>query len=387
MLSVKTSVMVCNSRKPNPEKLSFAAGKGIPAVHAMWLWECIHSGQAQPYDQYLLGLTVPLSQKTKPDLSITEGLSAVLPEKDNLKIKQKTAPHGRSVVNPRDGLRPQGTLELSLSGPLTPTSTSGLSSDPGISAKLPVLEQNAQSPNPFHGLGSLPLQDIDPNSNSPRRPPASSNDSTHPDTKPNSIRSNSGDVSAKPAPIHCKSRLTREPSPDSVIPPASSFAPSESDPHLLHSQPKACNTDYSDMMSKLLANRKMSTPADREEEKGRRKRKPLGRAQSSRSNQSTADNPLSRQSSNSLARLEYVELEGEDDGGTIRKAVEVPQPSQELGWDSPGAQKARERMVIAMGGKVDSGLNVMEEIGVVRDKVTDEGLSSIGRRMSRKRRN
>jgi hypothetical protein len=78
---------------------------------------------------------------------------------------------------------------------------------------------------------------------------------------------------------------------------------------------------------------------------------------------------------------------GEEDGfEVVRKPSGIPQPSQELGWDSPGAQEARERMILAMGGKVDGGLNVLEGIGIVKDKAGDEGLGSIAGRMTRKRR-
>lgn len=133
-------------------------------------------------------------------------------------------------------------------------------------------------------------------------------------------------------------------------------------------------------MSKLLATRKTSAPAEKEEEKGRRRRRPLGRAQSARSNTSTADDVLSRQSSASRA----LEEEMGDDDGHMLDALKPPEPSQMLGWDSPGAQRAREKMIRAIGGKVTNESPLIQETRVVKDAITDNPLG-MGR-ASRKRR-
>ncbi|KAF2681586.1 hypothetical protein K458DRAFT_444484 [Lentithecium fluviatile CBS 122367] len=383
MLSMKTSVMICNSRKPNPEKLRFSTEKGIPAVHAAWLWECIRSSHIQPYDKHLLSPAVFQPQKAKPRASFAEVPTAPLSEEDSIKLKQKRAQASKQASKSRGGLQRQGTLELSL---CTPVSTTGSSANPNASTDSSIIEQDAQLTGAYDGAGSLPLQDINPRVDLPRRPSTSSNGSTHPNTQSNSTRSNSVDGPLKHAPAQRRSRLAREPTPDSVIPAANTVAPSERDTPALQEPPKPPPTDYSDIMANLLANRKPSVPADKDAEPGRRRRKPLGRAQSSRSNQSTADNPLSRQSSISYAAPDHAGVGEEEDGEMVRKPVEVPQPSQELGWDSPGAQKAREKMILAMGGKVDGGLNMLKGIGVVKDRAVDEGLGSIAGRTSRKRR-
>ena len=381
MLSLKSSIMICSSRKPNPQKLKFATEKGIPAVHAAWLWECIQSSQVQPYDKHLLSPVVPQPQVGKPRGSFNEVPTAALSEEESLKLIQKKPLGNRHLSKPRGGLRRHGTLELSVSGPPTPDSTT-TSTNPDDSNP----EQDAQFPGAFDGAGSLPLQDINPSVNSPRRPSTSSNSSSSRNTKHNSTEAISIETSVKPAPVQRKTRIAREPSPDSVIPAGSSVAPDEDDTPTIHEHSKPQPTDYSDIMSKLLANRRTSTIADKDAEPGRRRRKPLGRAQSSRSNQSTADNPLSNQSSISYAGPEVGEEREEEGVEPARRPLEFPQPSQELGWDSPGAQKARERMILAMGGRVGGGLNVLEGIGVVKDKAGEEGLGSIGGRTTRKRR-
>jgi len=129
------------------------------------------------------------------------------------------------------------------------------------------------------------------------------------------------------------------------------------------------------MMSELLARRKAaaenSGATSKEDEKKKRRRQ-LGRAPSNAlhtSNPSTADDLASR--ANSVVAEERFEGKG---------YVEY-QPSQELGWDAPGAREEREKMIRAMGGKVEESGVMVGPIGVVKDIVSEAGL---GR--SRKRR-
>lgn len=365
--------MICHTRKPNPDKFKFATDKHIPAVHATWLWDCIRGGEAQPYDTYLLNTIVPHPQKPKqkPQASFKEVPTAPLSEEDSLKLRQKKAQSAKHGTKPRGGgARRPGTLDLALSGP-TPMSTTGSSTNPNTSTNDLSLEQDAQPIGGFDGPASLPLQDINPSVNSPRRRSTSSTGSTaHLNMKTNSTRSNSiSDAPVMPAPAPRKSKLGRGPTPDSVIPAGEddSVLPNP-EPHTEEPKSKLPEKDYSSIMSKLLANRKIPTNPPNEES-GRRKPRSLGRAQSTRSNPSSVDEFLSRTSSR-------AEEEGEE-----KKVFEGYQPSQELGWDSPGAQRAREKMIKAMGGKVEES-NVLEGIGVVRDGASDAGLG----RASRKRR-
>jgi DNA replication regulator DPB11 len=56
-----------------------------------------------------------------------------------------------------------------------------------------------------------------------------------------------------------------------------------------------------------------------------------------------------------------------------------------LGWDSPGAAKARELMIKRLGGRVTDKSVRVEGIGVVRD-VVSEGVGGRPGRAERKRR-
>ena len=144
-------------------------------------------------------------------------------------------------------------------------------------------------------------------------------------------------------------------------------------------------------MASILAARKAHAAAKADnagkKDDKRKRRRQLGRATSGRSNASTADDIASRTSSaaegakrpffNEENLVEGdVEKGGERDGK--QKYVEY-QPSQELGWDAPGAQEAREQMIRAMGGKIEDSAVMVSPIGVVRDMV-DEGRGRSGRR-------
>jgi len=60
--------------------------------------------------------------------------------------------------------------------------------------------------------------------------------------------------------------------------------------------------------------------------------------------------------------------------------MEEYQASQTLGWDSPGAAKAREQMIRKLGGTVQEKSIAVEEIGVVRDVGGEELLGRAGRK-------
>ncbi|OAG03131.1 uncharacterized protein CC84DRAFT_1220030 [Paraphaeosphaeria sporulosa] len=372
ILSPKVSVLVCRNDKPNRDKLKYAADKHIPVVHADWLWSCITSFEAQPFDAYLLKAVPSQSPqlRRKPNDSSNKVVpTAPLSKEDSIKLQQKKAQKGRLGFDTRSNSRRPGALELSASGPPTP-STEGSSTNPNTtnSQSKPsslAFEQAAQFSESYDGTASLPLQDVDVNS--PRKRSTSSTDSA--------TFSKPADPSGKPAPAQRNTKLVRQPSPDSVIPPDTE-RPAEAEAPIAPPPEK----DYSDIMSKLLANRKMSVPLEKEEEKGRRRRRPLGRAQSGRSNTSTADDPLSRPSS---ARVVEEEEMGEEDGHVL-EAFKPPEPSQMLGWDSPGAQRAREKMIRAIGGNLATESPAIQETRAVKDAVTDTSLS-MGR-ASRKRR-
>jgi DNA replication regulator DPB11 len=148
--------------------------------------------------------------------------------------------------------------------------------------------------------------------------------------------------------------------PDSVI-------PADPEPPVPPPLKPAEEKDYSDILAQLRANRKpLPSAADANESTRRRGRRQLGRATSTRSNGSAAD------SSGQL------NLDGDDD----KEQAQEYQPSQELGWDSPGAAQAREQMIKKLGGRLTEKSVRVEGIGVVRDVASENA----GARASRKRR-
>lgn len=219
------------------------------------------------------------------------------------------------------------------------------------------MDQNEIAIPGLDGETSLPLQDI--SANSPRRPSTISLDS-----KPLSReRSSSAESLIRAVPAQRTSKPTKEPSPVSVI-PADEEAPTPAPPQ---PQEPPEEKDYSDILAQLRANRKpLALPTDANPTTRRRGRRQLGRATSTRSNDSTAD------SSGQL------NLNGDDD----KEQAQEYQPSQELGWDSPGAAKAREQMIKRLGGRVTENSVRVEGIGVVRDVASENG----GGRAQRRRR-
>jgi DNA replication regulator DPB11 len=340
-LSSKTSVVVCNTREPNAQKLKFATDRRIPAVYATWLWDCLRTGQLQPYGKYQLNATAsPQPQKSKiqpkPQNS-TEVPTARLSTEKSFELQQKKVHGAKKATKSREPQRPQ-LLDLAVSADATPASTTDS-----------LTRANTRT-------NHLALDVNDISANSPRRPSTVSLESK----SVSRHRSSSAESLIRSAPAQRKSRPAKEPTPDSVI-PADSEAPAPPP------QEPPEEKDYSDILAQLRANRKpLALPADHSSTTRRRGRRQLGRALSTRSNDSTAD------SSGQL------NLDGDDD----REQVQEYQPSQELGWDSPGAVKAREEMIKRLGGKVSENSVRVEGIGVVRD-VVSEGLRG---RVSRKRR-
>jgi DNA replication regulator DPB11 len=359
-LSAKTSVIVCNTRDPNVQKLKFATDRRIPAVHAAWLWDCLRSSQLQPYGKYQLNtIALPHQQKSnsksrpraaaeipavaKPSI----GDGALRPKKIDQVTKKSAKPSG-----------PQRPLDLALSADATPASTTDSVTRANTTNNGSVFDDDGDFIPGLDGPASLPLQNI--SANSPRRPSITSLDS-----KPISRdRSSSAESLIRPV-VTSKARPVKEPNPDSVI-PADSAIPIPTGPPAPAPQEPAAEKDYSDILAQLRANRKpLPSPADQASTTRRRGRRQLGRATSTRSNDSGAE------SSGQL------NLDGDDD----KVQAQEYQPSQELGWDSPGAAKARETMMKRLGGRLEERSVRVEGIGVVRD-VASEG----GGRVVRKRR-
>jgi DNA replication regulator DPB11 len=357
-LSAKTSVIVCNTLEPNAQKLKFATDRRIPAVHATWLWDCLRYGQLQSYGKYQLNTVAPpqpLKSKSKPQAS-TEEATAKVSSEESFELQKKKVQDVKKASRPR-GLHKPRALDLATSADPTPASTTDVLTNPDIHTNHTHDDEDddeeERSIPGLDGSASMPLQDI--SANSPRRPSTTSLDSKCISRQ----RSSSAESLIRPA-AQRKTKATKDSTRESVVP-----VDTEPPALLLHEPPE--EKDYSDILAQLRANRKpLPSPADANASTRRRGRRQLGRATSTRSNDSTAD------SSGQL------NLDGDDD----KEQAQEYQPSQELGWDSPGAAKAREQMIKRLGGKVTETSVRVEGIGVVRDVASE----SAGGRMVRRRR-
>ncbi|KAF2111428.1 hypothetical protein BDV96DRAFT_582142 [Lophiotrema nucula] len=368
-LSPKISVLVSNTRRPNPEKLKFATDKRIPTVHADWLWDCLQTGKLQPFDNYTLNKLPSQPQRIhqKPQGHFTEVPTAPLSEEDSAKLRQKKAQSARHASKPRNGVRRPGALDLTLSTDPTPLST-GSSTNPDTSTHRTPFDLDSPTIGGYNGNASQPLGELDPSMNSPRRPSISSNISSEKaQSKPNSATTASSNSSSelliKPPPKQRKTSMftdTREPTPDSVIPPESATEPEPPTKTPADLEP-APQKDFTGIMSEIVAARKAAAASAKDpdtEDPKKRRRRQLGRAQSTRSNPSTADDVLSLSRASSGSKV----IDGDEierGAGGYKEYL----PSQELGWDAEG-----------LGGM---GVG---EVAVVKDVVRDPGLGRAGRR-------
>lgn len=351
--------MICNPPTVNTPKLKFATDKRIPAVHARWLWDCLSSSRLQSYAEYQLNTPAPpqpqkAKQRSEPQDSAP---TAPSPEEESLELRQKKQQPTKIVTKPQRQQRLQrpGALALAQSANTAPASaTESVANANDVADNVTHDDESA-----IHGLdgaASYPLQET--SANSPRRPSTSSN-ASKPFSRP---RSSSAESLIAPAPR--KSKLGQsntapdcvvpDPEPDSVIPAGTEPPAPQEAPKTKESikEPKPEEKDYSSILAQLRANRK-TAPTSVDQAPGKtRQRRQLGRATSTRSNASAGDssgNPP---------------IEEENESTVL---VEEYQPSQELGWDSPGAAKAREQMIRKLGGTVQDKSVAVEGIGVVKD--------------------
>lgn len=358
-LSAQTSVMVCNSSKPNLQKLKFATDRGIPAVSARWLWDCISHGALQSYNDYQLnGFEISCPHKLETKLRSSDNKSSNhVGGVEKQPLQQNDQPPADTTFKPKP------THKSSTSDSRHPVEVvaeiaDSLMTRAGTSI-VPV--DLKQGPGEGVGHASMTLQDI--NSNLPRRPSTDSADlksaSRH--------RSSSAESLIRSVPNQCgagktEKALSLDPKSRArnlLIQPES-VTMSEQPPNETHEE-----RDYSDILAKLRANRK-APPRPVEQADGKRRRRQLGRATSTRSNQSTGE-----VSSGDIAL-------DDDEENTVQ--VNEYEPSQQLGWDSPGAAKAREQMIRRLGGTMKEKSVPVEGIGIVRDV----GSESTGRASRRR---
>jgi DNA replication regulator DPB11 len=351
-LSAKTSVVICNPPTANTPKLKFATDKRIPAVHATWLWECVRSGRLQSYAEYQLNKPVlPQPQKAKQRPQPQEDApTALLSTEESLELRQKKLQPTKTVKQP-------STLPLAASADATPASTTASATKPNSHANSLTYDDDESAIPGLDGAGPYPLQET--SANSPRR----ASMSPHASKSFSRPRSSSAESLIAPAPRKSKFGQTKT-APDSVVPDPEpdSVIPADTEPVSREALKEQGSTkvkgteeekDYSSILAQMRANRK-TVPTSADQAPGKtRKRRQLGRATSTRSNASAGDS-----SGNILA--------GEDEEeNTV--LLEEYQPSQELGWDSPGAAKAREQMIKKLGGTMQEKSVAVEGIGVVKD--------------------
>lgn len=354
----------------NTPKLKFATDKRIPAVRVTWLWDCLRSGRLQSYGEYQLNKTTQPppqdpKQKPRPQANVT----TEAPSEVSSKLQQKAQASKLVSRTPQQQLpqRP-GALNLTPSTDAVPRTTTPKSRHANNDTNNLNHHDSEPAINGYDGGASHPHQDT--TGGRARRPSTSSNHS-HPFSRP---RSSSAESLIAPAPRKSKygrdtvtGPLNAEPGPGSVIPPDTKPPVPPGASKLKEPEEKE-EKDYSSILAQLRANRKAAPgPTDQATSKSRQRRQ-LGRATSTRSNASAGADG----SGDILAH--------EDDENTI--VVEEYQASQTLGWDSPGAAKAREQMIRKLGGTVQEKSVPVEGIGVVRDVGGEEMMG----RAARKRR-
>ncbi|KAL6709197.1 protein kinase activating protein dpb11 [Coniothyrium glycines] len=361
LLSAKTSVMISSTSTPNVQKLKFATEKRIPAVTASWLWDCISHGTLQPFMAYQLNgtdLHAPQKLDPKPRASVDTSAEPIREQVRNVSRHRKD-PSANGITK---SLQPpkQRALELAPSANVTPEIADHSLTRIDDDTSVHVLDQEEQDVGGYDGHASLPLQDI--SANSPRRPSTESLNSKSVSRQ----RSSSAESLIRAAPAPPAKRIDKNSPLEATVLTSHLAAPADSEPPKPQlTAEKHEEKDYSDILAKLRANRKAAPyPAERAD--GKRPRRQLGRANSTRSNQSTAE-----LSSGNM---------GLDDDDEDTVLIEEYQPSQELGWDSPGAAKAREQMIRRLGGTLKEKSVPVQGIGIVKDV----GGDSMGRSTRRR---
>lgn len=356
--------MICNVSGTSSQKLKFATEKRIPAVHATWLWECIRSGKLQPYGEFQVNKLVSSRPSESKPISCASADATIDLHADDAGVKPRYK-RSQEKTGSTTAQRPQRQHSLALVPSAAAPPQSALNqSDASVAAGLDSYADAAPLDiGGLDGSASIPLEDSSVSVT--RRPSLTSLDESNIITR---HRSSSTESLIRTMPVARKplqegSDLS---APYAVRPhdSASSGGAAVLQTDVLRKP--AVEKDYSDILAQLRANRKTGVISIDQAEGQPRRRRQLGRATSTRSNHSTGDS-----SGN-------IELDVEDETTVL---IEEYQPSQELGWDSPGVAKAREQMIKKLGGTLKERSVPVQGIGIVKDDV-----SETAGRASRKRR-
>ena len=147
-------MLVCNVVSPNPEKLEYAWDHNIEVVTADWLWRSIERCRVQPFEAFRLS-------KRKHKLQKEQG-SSHESSKIGVQARQNAVRNDRLQDRPDriDSLR-RGRLELH------PTPQIG---SPPINANECMPNNAEQSSKPIARETIQPLQELQPEMNSPQKP-------------------------------------------------------------------------------------------------------------------------------------------------------------------------------------------------------------------------
>lgn len=234
------------------------------------------------------------------------------------------------------------------------TSKSTIETEPLVGSNVPFREETPSSD------GSQPLDDLPPDMNSPRKPPADENSMPSASQPKISLRPR---LDGADADIE-EDESTKE---NRQEVPAHEGAPSE---------PRG-TAELSRVMSDLLAWRQTARPTLTEDSSHGRRRKDrkLGRATSGTGATASFTRPTNLEIADSVdAGTPFTE------DGSMGRTDQPPLPSQQLTYDAPGAEEHRRLMSKKMGTIfTDEGGTRVQSIGVVRD--ADASATGVGERV------
>lgn len=352
------SVLVCNTKSPQVQKLHHALRWKVPIVTADWIWDCIREGELKPFEEYLV--RVP-SRK----LLIEDSVQSVeLPDsgRESRGNRKPLTRIGKNTESP-----PEPRLETSkhklITQSLSDTNPKSIRKSPSITGEsLPQhgetdKEHDAQNITFVHENESH-----DTNLDISRSTSALREISVNSSPKQSTVKS----PSPPPKPV---ARLEYE--EDSLGPAISSL--------LAHHQRSSAGSAARTFSEKPAL--------------GRRRRQLLGRATSNLSMRSNGSIGLSRASSvdtinteglgTPLESSDTVTGNGSESLGTLLGYDEREGSHQspddylqmtQLGYEDPNVQVWRDRVVKKMGGTTEIGAGDTEgvgtrvkSIGVVKD--------------------
>lgn len=368
------SVLVCNAKVPSAQKSYHAQRWNVPIVRTDWFWDCINTGQLQPFDKYLI--------QTSPHNIPANGPSPLVSED----IRESTS--GRKSL-----LRSNKTKDI------VQTSEQVLEKTEDDHPVLPISDLTRDS-----GLKSLNVNNRFPRIQSDRRIPSDSWLPTGNKSLTNDRTSKPEESSREIAYSNNLSSITlREisanPSPKPLLSPVKSPTRSPTKSISIYQDDNSLGPAISD----LLAHHQRSSAGgvartiSEARAPGRRRKQLLGRAPSSGSLGFSRASSIDTLNTDGLGTpLESSTAKNEPDPLAVLRSYGEPESSHDkseqhlqltqLGYENPDVQEWRNRIVKKMGGMTDSETGNSEgagkrikSIGVVID-VLKGGTEGVAKR-------